>query len=257
MVQVSQKCEPVLVLTACVDPQGMSYMALQDKGTRFSQYKMALEWYLGHTQLRIVFGENSGFDITPYFESYIQAGRLEVLTFKGNDYNRNFGKGYGEAATLDYILQHSAFINEETIVIKVTGRVICKNINTLAWAYRAKDTVYSFPFEDAKGRMESHSQVIFSPKLFYDKYFLPRREELDDSRDYWFEHLLYDVIQTWASDGHRYKEMWIPPITEGTSGTTGDALKSTGFKYIVAYYIKYFLHQCHYYGPINIFKRKL
>ncbi len=254
MVQVSRKCESVLVLTACVDPQGMSYMALRDKETRFSQYKVALEWYLSNTQLRIVFGENSGFDITPYFESYIREGRLEVLTFRGNDYNRNFGKGYGEAATLDYILKHSAFIKEDTIVIKVTGRVICKNVNTLVWSYRAKDTVYTFHFKDQKGRMESNSQVVICPELFYEKYFLPRREDLDDSREYWYEHLLYDVIQAWSSDGHHYKEMWIPPIVEGTSGTTGDALKSYGFKYIVAYYIKYLLHRFHYYGSINIFK---
>lgn len=90
----------VVLLTACVNPNGMSKTVLQDVELRRKQYVNALNFYLQETSLPICFVENTGFDMSCEFHSYIDSGRLEYLCFKGNNYDKSLGKGYGEAVII-------------------------------------------------------------------------------------------------------------------------------------------------------------
>ena len=49
-----------LLLTACINPNGMSYTVLQDPNERKIQYEEALNYYLTKTKCKIVFVENTG-----------------------------------------------------------------------------------------------------------------------------------------------------------------------------------------------------
>ena len=40
------------------------------------------------------FVENTDYDISSYFTKEIGQGRLECLSFNGNDYDKSFGKGH-------------------------------------------------------------------------------------------------------------------------------------------------------------------
>lgn len=241
-----------LLLTGCINPQGMAYTALQDSQTRFLHYQNALNWYLENALFKIVFVENSNFDISPYFEDAIKRGKLEVLTFDGNNYDVSLGKGFGEAGIIKFALEHSAFLIESDVIIKVSGRYICKNINKFLKAYNNKETVYTIPALDDRNNIMSQSRVIVWPKGFVKNYFLSRMTELNDSKHFWFEHLLYDATQQWVSDGHRYKEMWIPPILEGVGGSSGFLTKDRGalIEY-TSFYLKYILHRFHIYAPLR------
>ena len=121
----------VILLTSCVNPNGMSKTALQDVGMRKQQYIEALRFYLQNTDLSIVFVENSGADFRDEFESFIDKGRLEYITFWGNDYDKKFGKGYGEAIIIRYALDNSEILKKADIVIKITGRLKIDNIGKI------------------------------------------------------------------------------------------------------------------------------
>ena len=121
----------IILLTACVNPNGMALTALQDTDERLRQYEGALNWYLDNTDLPILFVENTGYDISKRYLHQIEDGRLEVLSFNGNIYPRELGKGYGEAKILEYALNHSTSLEKVDIVIKITGRLICCNVNTI------------------------------------------------------------------------------------------------------------------------------
>lgn len=86
----------VLLLTACVNPNGMSHTVLTDCSERQSQYEQALRWYLENTNFKIVLCENSQTDFSANFNSYINEDRLEFLCFDGNNFDKELGKGYGE-----------------------------------------------------------------------------------------------------------------------------------------------------------------
>lgn len=131
---------PILLLTACVNPGGMAYTALQDPEMRKEQYVNALRYYLNNTRLKIVVCENTGSDFSGEFASETSNGRLEYLTFNGNGYDRTLGKGYGEALIIQHALMHSQFIcRSEGYVIKVTGRIIVDNIGEIIRQASARD----------------------------------------------------------------------------------------------------------------------
>lgn len=79
----------VILLTACINPNGMSFTKLQDATIRRSQYELALDFYLSKTNLKIVFVENTNTYIGTKYEKYVCEGRLEFITFSGNSYQNH------------------------------------------------------------------------------------------------------------------------------------------------------------------------
>ena len=246
----------VLLLTACVNPNGTAYTMLQDSNERLRQYREGLDWYLKHVSNKIVFVENTGYDISPMYEEAITAGRLEVLTFQGNDFDKSKGKGYGEALIIEYALNNSEFLKGDVNVVKITGRLICENVAKMAGRYINTEVVYGMKIKDSNGIMAMSSQVIVAPPLFWKDYFVPQKELINDSLHYWFEHLLLDAIEKWQNDGHSFKDMWIPIILRGQSGSTGEIIK-TGIKGILSFYTHYWLHRFGYYGPVKFWNKEL
>ena len=120
----------ILLLTACINPNGMTMTALSDKEERREQYVKAINYYLKNTKFPIVFTENSGTDISTLFENAIKSGRLEYLSFDGN-HAKERGKGYGECEIIQYALKNSTTIQsaKDKRIAKITGRLIIKNIN--------------------------------------------------------------------------------------------------------------------------------
>ena len=237
----------ILFLTACVNPKGMAYTKLSNPKKRLKQYKEALDWYLANTTLKILLVENTGYDFSEKYQMQIKKGRLEFISFEGNDFNRLRGKGYGEAGIMMYGIQHSLLIKNsppKTLIAKVTGRLLCKNINELAGHYHDVNTVYAnFGKDDWNGNIAT-SQVVIAPLRFFSGYFLPRREEINDSQCRHFEHVLYDSIEDWKHSGGKHRMFWIPPVIEGVSGTSG-AMINTQIKggKLLRYRIMYFFRR--------------
>lgn len=243
----------IIFLTGCIDPKGMSYTALNNPNVRRRQYVEAITWYLQSTDFPILFVENSGTDISTEFTPYIENGRLEVITYDGNNYDRSLGKGYGEAQIMKYGFGHSRFLQQDdTLVIKITGRFICKNINEIVRKYHSKNTVYANISKDDWGGNIASSGFVIAPYRFWNEYFLPRREELNDSKRFHFEHLLYESVCKCTKDGMRHREFWKIPQMEGVSGTSGQ-LSISSNKRDFKSKLLFFLHRLAYRGYLNPF----
>lgn len=247
--------EMILLLTACINPKGMAFTKLQDSRERLRQYRVSLDWYLQHVTNRIVFVENTGYDISSMYDAFIRDGRLEVLVFQGNDFDKSKGKGYGESIIIEYALKNSVFLKDGANVIKITGRLICKNVGKIVRRYTDADTVYALMGEDDNNSFELNSQVIVAPVVFWKNYFTPEKEKIDDGKHYWFEHLLYDTKNRWVGDGHHFKEMWVPLNLQGLSGSTGATVAAPAFYNLFSFYLHYILHRFGYYGPISFWNR--
>jgi len=71
----------VILLTGCINPDGMPFTKLMDISERQKQYEEAIRFYLKETCLRIVYCDNSGIDISSYFQEYIDSGiKISVRT---------------------------------------------------------------------------------------------------------------------------------------------------------------------------------
>lgn len=133
----------LLFLTACVNPNGMAYTALSDTGIRLKQYQDALKWYLENTMFPILIVENTGYDFSHDFKSHVESGRLKCLTFQGNDFDRSLGKGYGEAKIMEYGFSHASDFLKDKTIVKLTGRLICTNLNKIIATVNKEMTVYA------------------------------------------------------------------------------------------------------------------
>ena len=123
----------IILLTSCVNPNGMPFTALSDINVRKQQYLDALRFYVNNTPLPIVYVDNSNVDIKEYnVISNIVDDRLELLSFDGN-HDKEHGKGYGELEIIDYAIKHSNIINsnKNVSIIKITGRLVIVNIMTI------------------------------------------------------------------------------------------------------------------------------
>lgn len=243
----------ILFLTACVNPNGMAYTKLNNPEVRLKQYKDALDWYLENTDYNILLVENSGYDFSADYKEFIDRKRLEFLSYNGNDYDRKLGKGYGEAQIMNYGFSNSTIISSgEARVVKVTGRFICRNIKSICEEHNKPNVVYANISKDDWGGNLATSSCVIAPKSFWTEYFLPYRETLNDSKRHHFEHLLYEAIEKWRSDGHKHKEFWTIPQMEGTSGTSGIYTATSPVRDVKSKLL-FFLHKLGYRGYLNPF----
>ena len=231
----------ILLLTGCINPDGMKYTALQNAKERELQYYNAIQYYLDKTSLPIVFCENSNqLEFCKYFKAEKQKGKFEYLTFNGNNYDKNRGKGYGEAIIIDYALKHSKIINQNSVdnsIVKITGRIIIKNINVLL-SHCNKDKVYANFYP--KDKLCS-SQCFVSPISFLS-FFVIDAHRINDSKHYYFEHLLYDKINDWKKMGRKHSCFINPILRIGISGTTGQSLSNAKCPHIRSF-IRYCLYE--------------
>lgn len=218
---MKSKYKTCILLTACVNPSGMSHTILQNPETRAEQYKKALDFYIKGTNVPIVFCENTMYDMSPEYRQYIDSGRLEYLTFDGNNYDKNRGKGYGEALIMGYAIQHSDIICNSKYVIKITGRIIISDIKryTSSPLYLLDNLFRS----NIKPNFISTYIFIARPKLL--QQFIGKYQEL-----IWEDHPTNDLIEHhWyralTKDSEFNKTKYIPffiiPNVIGVSGTTG------------------------------------
>ena len=131
----------VLLLTATIrPPAGVPELQRTDPTERMNDYVRALSFYCSIRDTiipRIVFIENSGFDLSPLSDVVSRADaahRVEFLSFNGLDHPPRYGRGYGEFKLLDYAMDNSktlANAGAATILWKVTGRYRVLNIGRI------------------------------------------------------------------------------------------------------------------------------
>ena len=210
--------QTVILLTACISPGGMAFTALQDAGERERQYIDAINFYIENTHYPIVFCNNSGEDISSKITT--PEGRVEFLSYYGNDYDKQLGKGYGEFQIIEYAFRNSQFLSNAHTVIKITGRL---KVNHLSLQIKLSRIIYwcLIPYVliseiNIQNRFAC-SECIIAEKRFFLDYFL-KRNRINDSKNYFFEHQLFDsIIET----PYNMQKFCFPIEIEGFSGTTG------------------------------------
>lgn len=204
-----------IFLSACVNPKGMSNTALQDIKEREKQYMRAVDFYLEETNVPIVFVENTSYVISRRYQDYIDSGRLEYITFDGNNYNKALGKGYGEGLIIKEGFKRSKILRNSKYVVKITGRLIIRNINHILCSkllffdnifrcdFRTNDFLWSMVFVIKSNKLK---------EIFNEKY-----NQIDESKWVLFEHILYTSM--YEDKKTRAIPFLSPPVVEGTSGS--------------------------------------
>lgn len=126
-----------MLVTGCVRPvEGQAYLALKDTAERLRQYRESLVYYFQNTNFKcVIFCENSGYPFDLKELEYLAGNtgkEFEALTFIGDsEATRIRGKGYGEGEIVAHALEHSRWAGDIRSFVKVTGRLIVRNLEDI------------------------------------------------------------------------------------------------------------------------------
>ena len=238
--------EIIILLTATITPGEMPNTLLNNPKDRLKQYCSSLDYYLNKTKCKILFVENSGTDISSFYKEYIDLKRLEIITFKGNNFLKSLGKGYGECLIIDHALNHSIFLKDNnTIVIKITGRLKVLNINYFLKQCLIKDfdiaaeSLAHFKYTDSR---------FFIASIKFLKYFLNNKNQISDKVGENFEDILKKTILN--SMNESMNMLFFKQIVriQGISGTNNTDYKSS--------YLSWFLRNLKRYIGLSLMNLK-
>lgn len=241
---MKHKKNVIIFLTCCVNPQGMSFTQINDKKIRAEQYYEAINYYLNNTKYKILIVENTLFNMPSVF---LDNNRIEYLTFDGNNFNKELGKGYGEALIIDYALNYSKFLkeNKDSYIVKITGRLSTLNINKLIDSL--PDNNKGYISANITWKQNFAYSYFFISNFKFLKYFVEKKDLINDSKGIYFECLLVKSIKIMNKKGFKFLGLSEPIKIKGISGSTGSQyvddfgiLDFIIFK-IKNIYLKYFL----------------
>lgn len=110
-----------ILLTATIDPRGMTRLKRTDPAAREADYAAALAFWQ-QQGLPVVFCENSG-TRSPKIEALAaDHAHTEILVFDDPHRLPARGKGYGEMRLVAHALNHSSLLAHADLIVKVTGR---------------------------------------------------------------------------------------------------------------------------------------
>jgi hypothetical protein len=215
----------ILLLTGTVKPGEMILTELTDPIKRQEQYIASLNYWLHNSILPIIFVENSETDLSKFVDPKFYS-RIEFLTFKGNNYPKELGKGYGELNCLKYAYEKSAILQSADFAFKITGRYIISNFEKFYSYYIQNPDIYTYL--DLKESLKTADSKIFGfNPSFLPEYLFERQHEINDSINMVFEHVLARATLESIVRGKKFAQFVTYPKVLGVSGTTNESYKSS------------------------------
>ena len=220
-----------ILLTATINTRATVFVQRRDERLRFNDYKLALlKWIATPGISQIIFCENSGYDIGPLIDMATEANRdhrsIVFVSYESRPEEGARGKGYCELGLISHVI-HSMALSDGDRFLKVTGRYYVRNILSVIrniTAFEDAD-VLSCPIISIPGHIRGQTQQWVASECFYcsvtflRSFFLPRREEIDDTLGVCFEHILASAISSAANAGLSLITFDHPPELMGISGT--------------------------------------
>ena len=187
----------------------MVFTARTDTQARLQDYKQALAAWLACPDVHsLVFVENSGYDLSELVDiaNRVPGRKVEFLSFTCREFDPALGKGYGEMLCLEHCLQHSALLAEASRFLKVTGRYTIANVSALLHFIDARQDA-DVICDMRRNLTWADSRAFAGTPDFLRRYFCPMIDELNDSTDSTFEHVLARA----AHLAMAYRGLWVPP----------------------------------------------
>lgn len=198
-----------LLLTATIDVgRDMPEVARRDADTRRADYAAALaRWMARPDAPGITFCENSGADLGS-LEALAKGRDVEFLSYAAPAEDAPRGKGYGEMGLLMAAFARSAHLGGAQHVLKVTGRQFVPTIDAWLAALAARPELAVMCNLNG-GLRFADSRAFAGTPAFYHDFLFPRCEQVDETKEVWFEHILALAVHAAMAEG----ALWsLPPV---------------------------------------------
>jgi hypothetical protein len=224
MTNISANSSTCLLLTATIKvKEDMVFTDRKDTNTRLSDYRQALTLWLAHPNVKsLVLVENSGADLSELREiaSRTPERNVEFLSFNSPGFDGSLGKGYGEMFCLKYAVEHSELLARSPQFVKVTGRYYLTNATDfLHFAESRRDA--AIICDMLMNLTWADSRVFAGTTDFLRNYFFPLHDEVNDSQQSNFEHVLARAVHACMANRGTWAEPPFPLEIQGVSGSQG------------------------------------
>lgn len=221
----------IILLTASIKVKGVPFVERNKYDDRIKDYSCSIHKWMRNKNLKIIFCENTGADLDFVYQTKEKNNLniLEILSYNDNEDAKIKGKGFSELKMINYVLKNSKIIDENSFIIKVTGRFYIKNIKSYLLALSKQN----LPFVNVnflKQMSMADSRFFGFHKNFFEQYLLKYSNKVDDNKNYFFEHALRDATLQSMLEGHFIKPLPILPLFDGYFGTTGEKLTVPFYK---------------------------
>lgn len=207
-----------ILLTASINPDNFDFVGRKGVENREMDYYNAIKFYVikGY---QVVFIDNSNYNSEKILNEFKYNSNFEYLTFQSS--LSFLGKGHGEKEIIDFGLVNSIFLKEAEFFVKITGRIIVKNINFLI-----KDIEYdekSLVANLSRNLSWADTRIMFISKFFFNNYFLPTANKyLDEKNGVFFEKIYAKSIHSFLADKGSLKFWNQYPLYRGINGQNGN-----------------------------------
>jgi len=227
-----------LILTACINPINMPFLARTSVNDRLNDYKKAFnQWCSSKYIDKIIFIENSGYDLNFFHEKAKQFPnkKIEIIsTNLNNTYVKDLGKGYGEFLCLKEIFAISTISKDTDYFLKVTGRYYIKNINIIYEEFKKKQSDVHVYIKDNLTYADSH--VFFGSKFFFSNYVIPWASKTNDTKGIFLEHCIAKATLSAINDNLNFNHFSVYPDIDGIIGKNNKIIQNNIFKKIKLFF---------------------
>jgi hypothetical protein len=217
----SERKKICLLLSATVDVRGIVFMKRDNPRERFEDYRQALRRWVARNDFdKLIFVENSGYDISELREivdqSPLSKDSVEFLSFDGQDFPRELGKGYGETLNFQHALDNSEILSEDDRLIRSNGRYYVENMHVFFEALQPPTEV----LVDLRQYLSYADATLLGGTVdFFRRYICPYGREVNDSMGHYMEHATARAVHRALADGLVWRPFPEPPSVVGYSGT--------------------------------------
>jgi hypothetical protein len=227
------KRSTVLLLTATIDPGATPLLERRDPLTRLQDYMAALDtWLASGAAPRIVFCENSGYDLAALEEVALRRGGSEVefISYADNGSGATRGKGHSELRLIERALRTSRLLAGSEVIVKCTGRLTVSNAFPVLQAIAAA----RFDVMCVLKQYLSFADTRFfaATPAFIESYLLPRTGMIDDMAGVFLEHALACATAGAVASRLSWRPFPVLPSLAGISGTSGKSMTDGTLKRI-------------------------
>ncbi len=232
-----------LLLTGSIEAANVIFTKRNNTKLRLDDYRITIKKYRKIKNIKIVFVENSNYQIDEFDENFSEGVNFELLTFDGRKDSIEKGKGYGEMKCFIHAFNHSVFLKNADYIIKCTGRNYAPKIKNLIEFLQKENYDVIGDFWTNLNFFDSRI-FAFKPDFFL-KFFLKYENKINDFEGNYFEHSLAKAVHELLSKNSNYHPLPIPLIVQGFSGTGNykyDSFYRT-FKIKSKFYLKKVLNE--------------
>ncbi len=222
-----------IVLTATIRVRAnMSMTVRTSTSLRLADYRESfLNWLSNRSVQRIVFVENSGYDLSE-FEHLARMNSdksVELLSFVCPDFPGERGKGYGEMFCLDYALRNSRLLEQSRHFIKTSGRYYLRNVQRLV-NFLERHPELEVVCNLERNLTWADSRAFAGSVDFLRKYLIPFHETVDDSHGVCFENVLARAAHNLMACGGAWTMLPMVPEIVGVHATNNIKFRLTPWR---------------------------